>query len=47
MIHVINGFMFLTDDIKAKVSNSYFNSVNADNDGTLPDFPHRESKIQC
>jgi len=27
--------------LKAEVFNSYFNSVNVNDDGTLPDFPHR------
>ena len=28
-------------DEKAEAFNSYFNSVNVDDDGTLPDFPRR------
>ena len=32
------------DDEKAEVFNSYFSSVNVDDDGTLPDFPRTELK---
>ena len=35
------GSLVFTDDRKAEVFNSYFNSVNVDDNGTLPDFPHR------
>jgi len=33
--------LFFTDDSKAEVFNSHVNSVNVDDDGTLPDFPYR------
>jgi len=36
-----SGSLVFTDDRKAEVFNSYFNSVNVDDNGTLPDFPHR------
>jgi len=35
------GSFVFTDDSKVEVFNSYFNSVNVDDDGTLLDFPHR------
>ena len=43
MLLHINGFrsFVYTDDSKAEVFNSYFNSANMDNDGKLPDLPHR------
>ena len=34
------SFVF-NDDKNAEVFNSYFSSVNVDDDGTLPDFPRR------
>jgi len=44
---VDSGSFVFTDDNKAEVFNSYFNSVNVDDDGTLPDFPRRAKTNVC
>jgi len=37
----VTGTFVCTDQDKAELFNTYFNSVNVDDDGKLPTFPRR------